>query len=257
MMSLTDTHAHIYLSEFKGREDEVLARAFDSGISKILMPNVDEESLGPMLSLCEKYRGRCFPMIGLHPTCVDDMGKDRLMRIMALREKYVFCAIGEIGIDLYWDSTYIEQQVSVFEDQLRISIECDLPVVIHARQAHSYIIQSLRRVGYKRLRGVFHSFCGTSEELCDILQLDNFFVGINGIVTFKNSTLATTLKNITPQKILLETDAPYLAPVPYRGKTNEPLYIWETAKKVAEIYSMELSSLLQRIEDNVQSLFNL
>ena len=256
-MSLTDTHAHVYLPEFKGQEEAVLARAFDSGISKILMPNVDEESLEPMLALCEQYAGRCFPMIGLHPTSVDNTGQDRLMRIMEQRDRYSFCAIGEIGIDLYWDSTYIEEQICVFEDQLRLSIEWDLPVVIHARQAHPYILDSLHRVGSKRLRGVFHSFCETSEVLDDISQLDNFFVGINGIVTFKNSSLAATLRSITPQKILLETDAPYLAPVPYRGKTNEPMYIWETAKKLAEIYSMELPSLLQNIEDNVESLFNL
>lgn len=256
-MPLTDTHSHVYLPDFDNDREAVLERAFASGIGRILMPNVDEETIEPMLSLSRSYPEQCFPMIGLHPTSVDGRGMETLRSIVERKNSHSFCAVGEIGIDLYWDKTFLPQQITVFEEQLRLSIEWDLPVVIHSREAHGYILESIMRVGAGRLRGVFHSFGGTVRELREILALENFLVGINGVVTFKNSTLAETLKTTTPEKIVLETDAPYLSPVPYRGKRNEPAYIWKTAEKVAEIFAVSVLQLVETTERNVQSLFNL
>jgi len=256
-MRLTDTHSHVYLPEFDDDRDEVLQRAFASGIERILMPNVDGETFDSMLSLCRRYPRQCFPMIGLHPTSVKEDGETALRTILERKNELPFCAVGEIGIDLYWDKTFLAQQIAVFEEQLRLSIEWNLPVVIHSREAHVHIIKSIERVGKNRLRGLFHSFGGSVSDLEEILGLGNFLVGINGVVTFKNSSLSETLRKASPHHIVFETDAPYLAPVPYRGKRNEPLYIWETARRVAEIYDMPLPNLLEITEQNVRKLFEL
>ena len=256
-MQLTDTHAHIYLSEFDDDRDDMLDRAFASGIGCILTPNVDNDTIDPMLALCRRYPRQCFPMLGLHPTSVKENGWNELQTIIARKDDYKFCAIGEIGLDLYWDKTFLAQQIAIFEEQLRLSVEWDLPVVIHSREAHRYVIESVQRIGAKRLRGIFHSFGSTTEELYDIINLENFMVGINGVATFKNSSLSETLKNTPVEKLVLETDAPYLSPSPYRGKRNEPVYIWKTAEKVADILKMPLSQLVAITEKNVKTLFNL
>ena len=256
-MRLTDTHTHVYLPEFDDDRDAALQRAFDSGIGRLLMPNVDEETFEPMLALCRRYPQQCFPMIGLHPTSVNENGEAALRSILEKKEVHPFCAVGEIGIDLYWDKTFLDRQISIFEEQLRLSIEWDLPVVIHSREAHGYIIKSINRVGKEWLRGVFHSFGGSVGDLEEILGLGNFLVGINGVATFKNSSLPETLRKASPRNIVFETDAPYLAPVPYRGKRNEPAYIWETVRRVAEIYDMPLPQLLEITEQNVQTVFSL
>ena len=256
-MLLTDTHAHIYLPEFDDGREAVLERAFASGIGRILLPNVDDETVEPMLALCRRYPQRCFAMIGLHPTSVGADAMEALHTIVAQKSCYPFCAVGEIGLDLYWDKTFLSGQIAVFEEQLRLSIEWDLPVAIHSREAHKQVLESIRRVGAERLRGVFHSFGGNAEALQDILQLGNFWVGINGVVTFKNSSLAEILKAITLEKIVLETDAPYLSPVPHRGKRNEPAYIWKTAEKLSEIFNIPLAQLVEITEKNVHALFNL
>ena len=255
-MRLTDTHSHVYLPEFDNDCGEVLQRAFDSGIERILMPNVDGETFDSMLSLCRRYPLQCFPMIGLHPTSVKEDGEEALRAVLNRKNEYPFCAVGEIGIDLYWDKTFLTQQIAVFEEQLRLSIEWNLPVVIHSREAHAHIIKSIERVGKSRLRGVFHSFGGSAADLEEILGLGNFLVGINGVVTFKNSSLPETLRSASPRRIVFETDAPYLAPVPYRGKRNEPAYIWETARCVAGIFDMPLLDLLDIAEQNVQTMFD-
>ncbi|MDD6210296.1 MAG: TatD family hydrolase [Bacteroidales bacterium] len=254
---LTDTHAHIYLPKFGTEQEAVLERAFASGIGRILMPNVDEDTFASMAELCERYPEHCFPMLGLHPTSVSENADAVLGRIKERRHLYKYCAIGEIGIDLHWDSSYLKEQIRVFEEQLKLSIEMDLPVVIHSRDAHSYVMESIRRVGAGSLRGVFHSFSGTSEELTEILGLGHFYVGINGVITFKNSNLSDVLKGTTPERIVLETDAPYLAPVPYRGKRNEPVYIWKTAERVADVFHISIEQLEEHTERNVQTLFNL
>jgi len=254
---LTDTHSHVYLPEFDDDRDEVLQRAFASGIGRILMPNVDGETFDSMLSLCRRYPQQCFPMIGLHPTSVKEDGEAALRAILERKDEHPFCAVGEIGIDLYWDKTFLNQQTAVFEDQLRLSIEWNLPVVIHSREAHAHIIKSIERVGNGRLRGIFHSFGGSVADLDEILRLGNFLIGINGVVTFKNSSLPETLRKASPRHIVFETDAPYLAPTPYRGKRNEPAYILETARRVAEIYDMPLPDLLKITERNVQTLFGI
>lgn len=254
---LTDTHAHIYLPEFGEEQDAVLERALASGIGRILMPNVDEDTFAPMIGLCERYPDRCFPMLGLHPTSVGENADAVLDKIKGKRFLYKYCAIGEIGIDLHWERSFLEKQIHVFEEQLKLSMEMDLPVVIHSRDAHSYVLESIRRVGAGSLRGVFHSFSGTAKELDEILQLEHFYVGINGVVTFKNSNLSDVLKKTTPERIVLETDAPYLAPVPYRGKRNEPSYIWKTAERVADVFHITMEQLEECTERNVQTLFNL
>jgi TatD DNase family protein len=172
-----------------------------------------------------------------------------------ISEKYI--AVGEIGIDLYWDTTYKNEQIFVFEEQLRWSIEKELPVSIHSRNASQEVLQSIRKVGAENLKGVFHSFAGTFEELSEILQLPNFYVGINGIVTFKNSNLAEILRQCPIERLVIETDAPYLSPVPFRGKRNEPSYMYAIVNKLSTIYNLEQEEIAEITKKNADKLFQI
>ncbi|HTN68132.1 MAG TPA: TatD family hydrolase [Dysgonamonadaceae bacterium] len=197
-------------------------------------------------------------MMGLHPTSVKEDYKIQLESIYKeLWSSKAYVAVGEIGIDLYRDTMYIEEQTEAFEIQLSWSKKRNLPISIHSRNSYKEIIDSLRRVGEKNLRGVFHSFNGNDEDLKELLKLDNFFFGINGIVTFKNSTLSTVLKNCPIEKIVLETDSPYLAPAPYRGKRNEPQYLKHINNTLSEIYDKEPNEIAQITNVNAKQLFGL
>ena len=252
---LIDTHNHLYLEAFDKDREEIIQQAKDSGIELLLLPNVDLESIEQMHRLCDKHPDFTKPMMGLHPTSVDKAYNKVLDIIESNLGKRSYCAIGEIGIDLYWDKTYLSEQIEVFEKQLQWSIDLNLPVVIHSREAHPYIIKSIHKVGADQLRGVFHSFTGTQDDLEEIKSLKNFSIGINGVVTFKNSNLKEILPTFDIKRILLETDAPYLAPVPFRGKRNEPHYIWKTAEAIASIYSLSVEKVVEITRKNAVSLF--
>lgn len=256
-MRIIDTHSHIYAEEFDSDIDAVINRAKESGVEKILMPNIDSESIDRLHHLTEKYPDYCIPMMGLHPTSVGENWESELNSIRKQLETNKYIAIGEIGIDLYWDKTFEKEQKYVFEEQLRWSIEYNLPVAIHSRDAIAECITCIKNVGAEKLRGVFHSFGGSEEELSAILSLDNFWLGINGVVTFKNSTLPIVLKNTDLSHIIIETDAPYLAPVPYRGKRNESSYTVKIVQKLAEIYNISEEEAGQITTENAIKLFAL
>lgn len=256
-MKIIDTHSHIYSEEFDNDIDEVIARAQAAGVKKILLPNVDVSSLTQLHNTADRYKDYCIPMMGLHPTSVGENWQSDLDTIRKQLESRSYIAIGEIGIDLYWDKTFEQEQIHVFEEQLRWSIEYDLPVAIHSRDAIAECVECVRDVGYEKLRGVFHSFGGSIKELQGILSLENFLLGISGVVTFKNSTLSTVLKETDLSRIVIETDAPYLSPVPYRGKRNESSYTLFVVQKLAEIYGITAEEVGEITTNNAKKLFNI
>lgn len=194
---------------------------------------------------------------GITPTSVDEHYAEALKKTESYLGKRPYCAIGEIGIDLYWDKTYLKEQKIVFEEQLKWSIDLDLPVAIHTRDAYPEVLESIHKVGADKLTGVFHSFTGTITDLEEIKKLKKFKLGINGVITFKNSKLSDTILSTDINSIVLETDAPYLAPVPYRGKRNEPVYIWKTAEKVADTYGLTLDETVELTRKNALDLFKI
>ena len=254
-MKIIDTHNHIYLEEFDPDQDRLIFEAKESGIDTLLLPNVDLDTVNRMHDLCDRCPDFAYPMMGLHPTSVHADYAADLKTIESWLGKETYCAIGEIGIDLFWDKTYKKQQVEVFEEQLRWSMDLHLPVAIHTRDAFPEVLDSIYKVGADKLEGVFHSFTGTAEDLEAVKRLPGFKIGINGVVTFKNSKLGEILQATSMQQIVLETDAPYLAPVPYRGKRNEPVYIWKTAEKLAQIYQIPLEYVVSEARKNALLLF--
>lgn len=256
-MKLIDTHDHIYMEEFDPEQDELISVAQSSGIDALLLPNVDLTTVERLHALCDRYPDYAFPMMGFHPTSVDSHYAEALAATEACLTKRSYCAIGEIGIDLYWDQTFKKEQIEVFEEQLRWSIDLDLPVAIHTRNAYPEVFNSIHKVGAEKLKGVFHSFTGTNEELDEVKKLSTFYVGINGVITFKNSKLSEIVSQMTLDRVVLETDARYLAPVPYRGRRNEPSYIWKTAEKVAITYQLPIEEVASKTRNNAIKLFKL
>jgi len=256
-MTLIDTHTHIYLEEFDIDRYQIIEAAKLSGISAVLLPNIDSNTIKSLVNLCDKEPAFAFPMMGLHPTSVNASYVSELKKIEKVLPIQKYCAIGEIGIDLYWDQTFLKEQKIVFEEQLRWSIDMQLPVSIHTRNAFAEVFDSIYKIGKDQLKGVFHCFTGNEEELNEIIKMPNFKLGINGVVTFKKSHLSEILKQVSLDMILLETDAPYLAPTPYRGQRNEPVYIWETANKLAEIYQVNLKKIANQTYQNTLELFDI
>ncbi|PKP52418.1 MAG: hydrolase TatD [Bacteroidetes bacterium HGW-Bacteroidetes-1] len=255
-MQFIDTHTHLYLQNFDIDREAMLRRAFDRGTMMMLLPNIDKDSLEPLLKLADSYPGQCFPMLGLHPTSVGSDVEDQLMFLEQSFQKAEFKAVGEIGIDLYWDQTYRKEQILAFRTQLRWAKDRSLPVAIHSRDAFPLILDLVEEEQDGRLKGVFHCFTGDKFEAERILHL-NFFVGIGGVITYKKSTLPEVLKHIPLTSILLETDAPFLPPVPYRGKRNESAYILEIAEKLAEVKQESLETIAEITTQNAQKLFNI
>jgi TatD DNase family protein len=254
-MKLIDTHAHLYTEEFRYDLASVVARAKEAGVEKVLLPNIDETTIDKAKATEAQYPGFFYSMMGLHPTSVRSGWEQQLDTIYEalLRGNYV--AVGEIGIDLYWDSSLQTAQTDVFEEQLTWSIEKDLPVSIHFRNATKEVIRSIKRTGQEKLRGVFHSFGGTVDELEAILELKNFCIGINGVLTFKNSGLAKTLRNCPHDRVILETDAPYLAPVPFRGKRNETSYLSHILTSLADVWEISPEEAAGITTNNAKELF--
>ena len=256
-MKIIDTHTHIYSEEFDDDRADIILRAKEAGVTAVLLPNENFASTDRINRLCDDEQGFAYPMIGLHPTCVDGGYSKEIRKIEQDLGKRKYYAIGEIGIDLYWDKSHIKEQIEVFEEQLRWSIDMRLPVAIHMRDSFNEVLDSIYKVGSDKLSGVFHCFGGTTEEWNEISKLSGFYVGIGGIITYKNNILNETIKNIPVDRIVLETDAPYLAPVPYRGKRNEPAFILETAKKVAECYKKSIEDISGYSYRNALMLFNI
>lgn len=233
---MIDTHSHIYGPEFDDDRAEVLQRARLAGVDKVLLPNINEESIARMLQVAKEYPDMCYPMMGLHPEDVKEDWAQVLDRMEMQLDGMI--AVGEVGLDFYWDTTFRREQIEAFERQICWAVERNLPLVIHMRKAEQELLEVMERHKSDGLRGVFHCFGGSKETASRMLKHEGFVLGIGGVVTFKNSRLAETLRHVPLDRIVLETDAPYLAPVPCRGKRNEPSYVAHVARFLSDIYNV-------------------
>ncbi len=256
-MKLIDTHSHIYEDDFIEDSDDIIIRLEQQHIYKVLLPNVDSGTIKKMHLLERKRPDLFHVMIGIHPTSIKENYKEELETInnWLLSKKY--CAIGEIGIDLYWDKTFLNEQIAAFEIQICWAIEKGLPLVIHSRESFDIIFESLKKFDKKQLKGVFHSFTGDYETAEKIFSLGDFKLGINGIVTFKNAGLDKVVAQLPLEKLVLETDSPYLAPIPHRGKRNESAYLSLIAQKIAEIKNQPVEKIAEITTQNALELFSL
>lgn len=257
-MTLTDTHTHFYSKSFDNDRSEAINRAFEAGVTKMIVPCCDVPSMLLTNELCSNYPGKLFPAFGLHPEDIDDY-KKQLDDIFNSQFINNAVAVGEVGIDLYWKKDNLDIQSQVFDYQIQKSIELNLPLIIHCREAYPQTIDLLKP--YKgKARGVFHCFCGTRHDAEEIYKLDNFLFGIGGVITFKNSGAETAkiiAECIDINDIVLETDSPYITPVPYRGKRNESSFITFTAQKLAEIKATSLENIAEITTRNAERLFNI
>jgi TatD DNase family protein len=257
-MNFVDTHTHLYLDEFKNDIDQVVKNAIECGVAKLLLPNIDSSTSDSMLNLCKNYPENCFPMMGIHPCSVKkDSIESEVQHIEKILSENKFIAIGEIGIDLYWDKTSLELQKEIFIHQIELAIKYELPIVIHVREAFNEAIQIVEKLNCDKLSGVFHCFTGNEDDANRIIALENFYLGVGGVLTFKNSGLDKVMKTIPLNKILLETDSPYLAPTPFRGKRNESKYLVNIAAKLAQIKDVEISKIKDFTTFNANKLFNI
>ena len=252
------THAHIYSSKFDEDRDEVVDRAEKKGVKYLLLPNIDLDSIGPMIDLCNSHKN-CIPMMGLHPCSIDAGYSNTLekIRIELFNSKEQYIAVGEIGIDLYWDQKYVQEQSDAFRLQIQWAKELKLPIVIHARESYPEIFKVLDKENDADLKGVFHCFSGTENDAQHILSYGGFKMGIGGTITYKKSKLPDVIKNIALEHILLETDSPYLAPRPFRGKRNESSYLTYVVTKLSEIYECSENEIIEKTTLNAEELFNI
>ncbi len=256
-MQLVDTHTHLFAEEFDADRDAMLQRAIDNGVSKLLLPNIDSTSLKAMQHLCEAYPTNCFPMLGVHPSSINENFEEELALVKKeLFGEYKYYGVGEIGLDLYWDKTFYPQQEQAFVQQVQWSIELGLPVSIHTREATDETIEILSSPELKNAFGVFHCFTGTTEQARKIIDL-GFHLGIGGVLTFKNTTLREVLAPIDLKHIVFETDSPYLAPMPYRGKRNESAYVLHIAEKLAEVKNISIEEVAEITTKNAQQIFKI
>ena len=252
----TDSHTHLYLEAFNDDREEMIQRAIEAGVTRMFLPNIDSNTLEAMFRLADQFPSHCFPMMALHPTSVKEDYRNQLATIEQHIDDVRIVAIGESGIDLYWDTSFIKEQEEVFRTQINWAKERNLPLVIHARDSFQEIFRIMDDEGGDGLKGVFHSFTGTREDLIKALSFD-FMIGINGIVTFKNSNLGEVVQEIPLERLLLETDAPFLSPVPYRGRRNESSYLVGIASRIAEIYNLTKEEIAQVTTQNALRLFQL
>ena len=255
-MHFIDTHAHVYAAELTSDLDLVMKNALAIGIKKIIMPAIDSTSLDAMLKVEQQFPENCIAMMGLHPCYVKENYIEELKLVEEWIEKRKFIAIGEIGLDFYWDKTFTKEQHIVFETQMQWALDLNLPIAIHTRNAMGETIEAVKPFAKKGLRGVFHCFSGSKESAEQIIGM-GFHLGLGGVLTYKNAGVAEAVKDLPMEYLVLETDAPYLAPVPYRGKTNEPAYMLEVAKKLAEIKSLPLHEIAAITTSNAEKLFGL
>ena len=251
-----DTHTHLFVEEFDGDRAEAVGRAMEAGVTKLCLPCIKSSSVEPIMQMCAAYPGVCFPMIGLHPTDVAENSDEELSalkRILDSRDDII--AVGEVGIDLYWDTTYRDRQIEVFETQIAWAREKRLPLVIHSRDAFDELHDTLTRCRANELTGVFHCYSGDEEQLARLAHFEGFMFGVGGVVTYKKSNLPEVLRNLPLERVLLETDSPYLAPVPRRGKRNESAYIPYIAERVAQIYGTTVENVAAVTTANAERLF--
>ena len=254
-MQFIDTHAHLYLEQFENDRDEMIAAAINSGVVKMFLPNIDSDTIGPMNDLCAKFPNNCFPMIGLHPSHVKENFQDELKRVKEEAATGNYIAIGEIGIDLYWDKTYLPQQQEAFAAQLQLAKDLHLPVAIHARDSFDEIFEILDQYNDSDLTGVLHCFTGSLEQAERVIDYGGFYLGIGGVATFKNGGLDQVIPFVDLDYLVLETDAPFLAPKPHRGKRNESQYIPIIADRIANLKGIKIEEVAEVTTRNAMKLF--
>ena len=257
MIDFIDTHTHLDGEEFDEDRDEVMARAREAGVSKVLVPAIDLKSVESVLATCRRYSGYAYPMVGLHPEEVRADWSEVLDRMYGyLQPGYPFVAIGEVGLDYYWSREFEHEQLQAFERQVEWSVETRLPLMIHCRKGQNEMVQMLRRYADELPSGVFHCFTGNEREAEELLQFPRFVLGIGGVLTFKKSHLPEVLSSVVPlDRIVLETDSPYMAPVPMRGKRNESAYVKFVLDKLAECYGVEAENVAKITNENVRRVF--
>lgn len=255
-MFMIDTHTHLYLNTFDEDRKDVVNAAIKNGIQQMLLPNIDNSSIDSMLNLCKDYPNNCFPMMGLHPTSVKENYLEELSIVDDWLKKEKFIAIGEAGIDLYWDKTFFEEQKITLKHQINLAKQYEIPLVIHSRDSFDEIYKIIKEHAAENLTGVFHCFTGNIDQAKKINKL-GFLLGIGGVVTFKKSGLDEVVKNLDLESIILETDSPFLAPAPFRGKRNESAYVKLIAQKIAQIKNITLEEVSKITTNNAQQLFNL
>ena len=257
-MNFIDTHTHLFASEFDNDIDIVIKNALDYGISKMLLPNIDSTTTTKMLQLCDKYPNNCYPMIGLHPCSIkkDNLEKE-ISHVEQMLSQNKFIAVGEIGLDLYWDKSTLDLQKIAFESQIELAKKYRLPIVIHVRDSFDEAIEIVERLNDYNLSGVFHCFTGNLEEAQRIINLNNFYLGIGGVVTFKNGGINKIIKQVSLDSIILETDSPYLSPTPFRGTRNESKYLLNIATKMADLYNLDIEEIAKKTTENAIDLFHL
>lgn len=255
-MILTDTHTHLYSKEFDANRKELIQTAIDSGITRLFMPNVDSESIPGMFQVEKQFPDNCFPMMGLHPCSVGPKYQQELQVVEYWLNKRKFVAIGEIGIDLYWDKTFFEQQQDAFRTQIQLAKKFNIPYVIHSRNSFDEVYEIVNEFKEDKIKAIFHCFSGNVEQAEKVIALGNFKLGIGGVVTFKNSGLDKVVEAIDLKHLVLETDAPYLAPMPHRGKINNPEYLLLIAKKIAEIKNISVEEVAAVTTQNSKEVFN-
>ena len=255
-MPLVDTHCHLYSEEFEVDQAAVVQRAIAAGVERFYLPGIDSTSIPAMLELEQKFPGKCFAMMGLHPCYVKENYQQELIIVKDWLAKRKFAAVGEIGLDYYWDKTFEAEQVLAFRSQIEWSIDLGLPIVIHTRSAMQETIDIVKEYVPKGLRGIFHCFSGSYETATEIIEA-GFFLGIGGVLTYKNAGLVQVLSKIDLKHLVLETDAPYLSPVPFRGKRNESSYLKYVVEKLAEINNCSVETVAEQTTANAEKIFGL
>jgi TatD DNase family protein len=257
-MQFIDTHSHLYSSQFDEDRTQAINDAISAGVSTILLPNISSEYTKGMLEVCGEFPENCFPMMGLHPCDVNEDNIEReLLHVELELAKGKYIAVGEIGLDLYWDKTKLEIQKKAFIHQIELAKKYKLPIAIHVRDSFAEAIEIIEKLNDESLTGVFHCFIGRVEDAQRVINLGGFYLGIGGVLTFKNSGLDKTIAEIEIQNLILETDAPYLAPTPFRGKRNESKYIVNIAEKLAEVQQIDIDHVARITTLNAKKLFGL
>ncbi len=253
---LIDTHTHLYAEEFSEDIGHVIQNAIEADVNRLLLPDIDSSSRPGMLELHKKFPDVCLPMVGLHPTSVKNDYRSELENINKIISEYKFYGIGETGIDLYWDKTYYQEQVDSFIFHIELALKYDLPLVIHSRKSLNEVFSILKKFSHKKLKGVFHCFPGNIREAHQAIEM-GFYLGIGGVVTYKNAAMAEVVKYFDLQHIVLETDAPYLTPVPFRGKRNESSYIAIIAGAISQLKNLSIQAVAEQTTANAKELFRL
>lgn len=253
-MILVDTHTHLYVNEFDNDRNGVIDRAIEKDVQHFFLPNIDHNSVDSQAKLCDERPGNMFPMIGLHPTSVTGEYERQINDILENMKERKYYGIGEIGLDLYWDKTFETEQRKAFRLQCKKAIELNLPVSIHMRNSYNALMEELKKLNDTRLRGIFHCFTGTEEQAREVLD-HGFYLGIGGVLTFKNSRLDKEIQDIPLENLVLETDSPYLAPHPYRGKRNESSYLRLIARKLADVKGISIEEVAEKTTQNAGNIF--